>query len=338
MTAPGPSVAPVIGRALAGQVALAFGIALPAGALLVAALQALRLSPVAAAAGAGASEWAWALGAAALLGVEPIAPAAFAIATALVALRWHAGGELLAARAAGLSPARLAGATLVVALAASLLVALVSTRLAPAAVRHLEGTWQTLLPRAVAGTVRPGAMVEVLPGLQVYAARRGPGGNLEDVVVAQGEVVLAARSARVSVNAAASGPALVVEAEQGALRRGGLEARFSRLVLPVDLGEVVALRRGAIGAPAAGRGRGQAAASFCLAAIASLLAALLCAARPAALSLLVAAIVAARELAFRVAAAAGEHLGPALASAVPVLVLAAPLAVLSILAVRRDTF
>jgi hypothetical protein len=331
-------VAFVIGRALAWQVALAFGIALPAGALLVAALQALRLSPVAAAAGAGASEWAFALGAAALLGVEPVAPAAFAIAAVLVVLRWEAGGELLAARAAGLSPGRLAGATLVVALAASLLLAFVSTILAPAAVRHLEGTWQALLPRAIAGTVRPGAMVEVLPGLQVYAARRGPEGTLEDVVVAQGDAVLAARSARVRVLAGESGPALVVEAERGALRRGALEARFSRLVLPVELGAEVALRRGAIGGPAVAGGSRLAAASFCLVAIASLLAALLCAARPATLALLVAGLVAARELALRVGAAEQEGLGPGLAAALPVLVLAVPLGILSILAARRDSF
>jgi len=325
----------VIGRALARQVAWAFGIALPAGALLVTGLQALRLSPIAAAARASASEWAGALGAAALLGVEPVAPAAFAVAVVLVALRWQGQGELLAARAAGLSPLRLAGPSMAVVLAATLLLALCSVRVAPLAARHLARTWEGLLPRAIAGAVRPGAMVEVVPGLEVYAARRRAGGTLEDVVVAYDGAVLAARVAEVRVAEGSAGPRLVVQAERGALARGAARAGFERLVLPVDLGEAVASRRGAIGSPGEVALRGGASASFCLVALAALLASLLGAARPATLVLSVAALVAVRELAARAFGPQGGAV-TALGGGLPVLVLVPPLVVLALLAARRD--
>jgi hypothetical protein len=166
-------------------------------------------------------------------------------------------------------------------------------------------------------------MVEVLPGLQVYAARRGADGSLADVVVAQGDAVLAARRARVRV----SGDALVVEAEKGTLRRGALEARFDELVLPVDLREEVAVRRSAIGTPSVGA-RTTSFVTFALVALASVLGGLLLAARPASLALLAAALVAGRELAAR----AGVP------GALLVVAMALPLAALALFATRRDAF
>ena len=114
----------MITRALAVPLAIAFALALAASTALATLLQAVRLSPIVAAARPSPQQWGEALGWAALAGLEPIAPAAFAIAAVLVLSRWHATGELLAARAAGLTAVRLAAGGLAVVVVAAVGLAL----------------------------------------------------------------------------------------------------------------------------------------------------------------------------------------------------------------------
>ncbi|MBI2895168.1 MAG: LptF/LptG family permease [Deltaproteobacteria bacterium] len=312
----------MIARALARDVAASFVLALTGGASLLTLIQSVRLAPVAAAARASGGEWLLAIGLSLVVAAEAIAPAAFAFAVVLTALRWQAGGEILAARAAGLGGFRLWSGALRTAAGAGVVVAALSLAAVPAAMRQLERLLGDLVPRALVGAIRPGALVEVVPGVSIYAGDRRPDGALDDVLVATEDTVLAAASARAYL----AGPmSLVLDARRGELRRGPIAMRFERLTLPLDLMGAARSRLAAL--PRAPRTsftawrRASSPVSFLLVAHQLSAAAVELARRPGWLTVLAILLVGMREVAIRAAEESQGRLGAPVAAWMPVAIL-----------------
>ena len=236
-----PDVPSLLNRYLAREVIGVLLVTGPALCLLVMLLQSMRLLPTVIAADLGPSD---VLRLAAALSVPVIAvalPAAAVVTVLMVLARLEGDGELIALRSCGASSARLARAPVVVCAAVAVIAGLLSLYAEPIAYRSLEARLGALLLRSALGRVRPGVIVEIVPGLMVTADRRR-GDLLERVVIEDGRrapsTLLAAASATFEPVHGLPAARLIVEdgtvqsrTPSGVLTR----ASFARLEGTVDL-------------------------------------------------------------------------------------------------------